>query len=129
MKIKDRVHGSVPREELINGFNPHKTLKSTRLQILTAEKLWSIVTQATETPHTPHTALESGSISATHLKAVYYTLCLTGFIVTCSTSRAEGWPGSHESTTSISTSSTVTRWTDFHPSDLNEPPGNRDLNH
>lgn len=38
MKIKDRLHESAPRKELINGFNPHKMLKSTRLRILTAGK-------------------------------------------------------------------------------------------
>lgn len=95
------------------------------------EKLWSIVTlhrqQELQTQHAP--LWEPGFISSTPHKAAYYILCLAGFIVTCSTSDAECWPGSHESTTSISTSSTVTRWTDFHPSDLNEPPGNRDLNH
>lgn len=57
VKIKERLHERTPRKELINEFNLHKTLKSTRLHILTAGK--ALVNSHTdkETPHTTHRAV------------------------------------------------------------------------
>lgn len=128
-KKKERVwKGWQKKRLLIHELNPHKAPKTTaRLQ----EKLWPILTLhshwqlQTEAPQLQ----EPGFISATPHKVAYFAPCLAGFTVTWSTCDAERWPGSHESTASLSTSSMVTRWTDFHPSDLNEPPGNLNLNH
>lgn len=91
------------------------------------EKLW-LYSHFADPSSSKQAACHRKQPSSPH-RVAYYALCLTGFTVTWSACDAEHWPGSHESTASIPTSALVTRWTDFHPSDLNEPLGNLDLNH
>lgn len=75
VKIKDRLHESVPREEVINGFNPHKTLKSMRLQILTAGKaLVNSHTGNRNSTHTTHSCRNQAP-SVPHISKLFIIHC------------------------------------------------------
>lgn len=113
---------------LIHELNPPKTPRSTMVHTMTSGRALAIVTLCSPQQLQTQAACHRKQPSSPH-KVAYYALCLPGFTVTWSACDAERWPGSHESTASIPAPASMTRWTDFHPSDLNEPPGNLDLNH